>query len=140
VKTTPHRSRGPVFLDSGIFIAFLDRSDHYHSAAVSLFANPPRRWHTSLAVVSETSGWFLHRLGEESARTFRLALDEFPRLELLPIDAAHHRAVVRTLNRFRGRKLTYVDASSLVFLEDRGIKEVWGTDHDLAINGARVVP
>jgi len=60
---------GPVFLDSGIFIAFLDRSDAYHEAAADLFADPPRRWSTSLAVVSETYGWFLHRLGEEAART-----------------------------------------------------------------------
>ena len=129
-----------MFADSGIFIAFLDRSDHYHQAAVRLFSDPPRRWCTSLAVVSETYGWFLHRLGEESARTFRLALDDFPRLELLPLDAAHHQAVSRTLDRFRGRKLTYVDASSLVFLAERRIREVWGTDRDLALDGARVLP
>lgn len=131
---------GPVFLDSGIFIAFLDRSDHLHGAAVRLFTNPPRRWYTSLAVVSETYGWFLHRLGEESARTFRLALGALPRLELLPIDAGHHRAICGMLDTFRGHKLTYVDASSLVFLQDRRIREVWGTDQDLALGGARVVP
>ena len=131
---------GPVFLDSGIFIAFLDRSDHYHLAAVRLFADPPRRWHTSLAVVSETYGWFLHRLGEESARTFRLMLADLPRFELLPLDRAHHHQVDLMLDRFRGHKLTYVDASSLVFLERRRIPEVWGTDQDLALNGARVLP
>jgi predicted nucleic acid-binding protein len=134
------KPRAAVFLDSGIFIAFLDRSDHYHSAAVRLFADPPRRWSTSLAVVSETYGWFRHRLGEEAARAFRLALQDLPHLELLPIDGAHHRATGRMLDRFRGHKLTYVDASSLVFLEDRGIKQVWGTDQDLAIIGARVFP
>ena len=32
---------GPVFLDTGIFIAFLDRSDGYHDAAVRLFSDPP---------------------------------------------------------------------------------------------------
>jgi predicted nucleic acid-binding protein len=131
---------GPVFLDSGIFIAFLDRSVHYHLAAVRLFADPPRRWHTSLAVVSETYGWFLHRLGEESARTFRLMLADLPRFELLPLDRAHHHQVDLMLDRFRGHKLTYVDASSLVFLERRRIPEVWGTDQDLALNGARVLP
>ena len=41
-----------VFLDSGIFIAFLDRSDRFHSAAVELLSDPPRHCHTSLAVVS----------------------------------------------------------------------------------------
>jgi predicted nucleic acid-binding protein len=131
---------GPVFLDSGIFIAFLDRSDHYHHAAAQLFAAPPRRWLTSMAVVSETYGWFLHRLGEEAARTFRQALDALPRLELLPLDGDHHRAVSLKLDHLRGHKLTYVDASTLVFLELKRIREVWGTDQDLAVEGARVVP
>ena len=131
---------GPVFLDTGIFIAFLDRSDQYHQAATRLFADPPRRWFSSLAIVSETYGWFLHRLGEQAARTFRLALADMPHLELLPLDADHHAKVVRTLERFRGHKLTYVDASSLVFLDRLRIGEVWGTDRDLAIECARVVP
>jgi predicted nucleic acid-binding protein len=131
---------GPVFLDSGIFIAFLDRSDHYHSAAARLFSEPPRRWYSSLPIVSETYGWFLHRLGEEAARTFRLALSELPRLELLPLDADHHARVIRKLERLRGHKITYVDASSLVFLERLRIGEVWGTDRDLALEGAHVVP
>lgn len=131
---------GPVFLDSGAFIAFLDRSDEYHAAAVRLFADPPRRWYSSLAVVSETYGWFLHRLGEESARAFRIALNDFPRLRLLSLDDAHHGEVGRKLDRLRGYKLTYVDASSLVFLQARGIRQVWGTDRDLALEGARVVP
>ena len=129
-----------VFLDSGIFIAFLDRSDRFHSAAVELLSDPPRHCHTSLAVVSETYGWFLHRLGEEAARTFRLALADFPWLTLQALDAEHHVAVLRKLERLRGHKLTCVDASSLVFLSHLRIREVWGTDRDLSIEGARVVP
>ena len=131
---------GTVFLDTGIFIAFLDRSDHYHAAAVRLFTHPPRRWYSSLAVVSETYGWFLHRLGEDSAHRFRAALGDLPRLSLLPLDTSHHKAVNRKLEQFRGHKLTYVDASSLVFIQQRRVSEVWGTDADLALEGARVVP
>ena len=133
-------SPGSVYLDSGVFIAFLDRSDHYHAEAVRLFAHPPKRWCTSLAIVSETYGWFLHRLGEDAARIFRLALAEFPRLDLLPIDGSLHQAAGRKLERFRGHKLTYVDACSLALLERLRVREVWGTDHDLALEGARVVP
>ena len=131
---------GPVFLDSGIFIAFLDRSDHYHPEAARLFAAPPRRWYTSLGVVGETYGWFLHRLGEDAARAFRLALADLPRLNLAPIDPRLHEATVRKLERLRGHKLTYVDASSLVLLERLDIREVWGTDSDLSLDGARVIP
>jgi predicted nucleic acid-binding protein len=132
-----------VFLDSGIFVAFLDRSDGHHAAAIQLFGDPPRRWYTSLAVVSETYGWFLHRLGEEAARMFRLALGDLPRLQLLPLTPDHHAAVLENLanlEKLRGRKLTYVDASSLVFLRSLRIPVVWGTDRDLALEGARVVP
>jgi predicted nucleic acid-binding protein len=131
---------GPVFLDSGIFIAFLDRSDQYHAAAVRLFAVPPRRWYCSMPVISESYGWFLHRLGEEAARTFRLFVEALPRLDLLPVDRVHHAAVARKLDRFRGHKLTYVDASTLVFLEIKKIPEVWGTDRDLGLEGARIAP
>jgi predicted nucleic acid-binding protein len=129
-----------VFLDSGIFIAFLDRSDRFHPGAVELFSNPPRRCHTSLAVVAETYGWFLHRLGEEAARAFRVALADFSWLTLQALDTGHHAAVVQKLERLRGHKLTYVDASSLVLLSRLRIRVVWGTDKDLTIEGARVVP
>jgi predicted nucleic acid-binding protein len=129
-----------VFLDSGIFVAFLDRSDRYHAEAAGLFAVPPRRWCTSLAVVAETYGWFLHRLGEDAARTFRLLLADLDKLEMLVIDLDVHEATSRKLERLRGHKLTYVDGSSLVLLERHRIGEVWGTDRDLALEGARILP
>jgi predicted nucleic acid-binding protein len=136
VKTRTNR----VFLDTGIFIAFLDRSDRHHAAAVQLFAHPPSRWCSSLLVVAESYGWFLHRFGEEAARTFRMLLAELPHLVLLPIDRPTHERVGHKLDQLRGHKLTYVDAASLVFLERLGIGEVWGTDPDLSLEGARVVP
>jgi hypothetical protein len=96
--------------------------------------------YTSVPVVSETYSWFLHRLGENAARTFRLLLDDLPSLQLLGADRKHALAVNVTLERLRGTKLTWVDGSSLVFLEQRQIKTVWGTDHHLGIEGARVIP
>jgi hypothetical protein len=101
---------------------------------------PPRRWCTSLAVVAETYGWFLHRLGEDAARTFRLLLADLDKLEMLVIDLDVHEATSRKLERLRGHKLTYVDGSSLVLLERHRIGEVWGTDRDLALEGARILP
>src|SRR5688572_3551785 len=43
----------PVFLDSGILIAFLNAGDQWHEQAVYLFALAKPRWCTSLLVVSE---------------------------------------------------------------------------------------
>jgi hypothetical protein len=48
--------------------------------------------------------------------------------------------VLRKLERFRGHRLTYVDASSLVFRATMAISEVSGADRDLALEGARVIP
>jgi predicted nucleic acid-binding protein len=128
------------FLDTGILIAFLDRTDRYHSDAVGLFAAPPRRWCTSLGVVAEAYGWFLHRLGEDSARRFRLLLADLQGLDLLSIDRGVHDLAVTKLEKLRGHKLTYIDASSLVLIGRHRIDEVWGTDRDLALEGARIVP
>ncbi|HEX5760147.1 MAG TPA: PIN domain-containing protein [Thermoanaerobaculia bacterium] len=129
-----------VFLDSGIFIAFLVRADALHRQAVSLFSRPPAAWLTSVLVLAETYGWFLHRAGEEAARQFRALVGELPGLELVGTDERHHAAVGRKLDAFRGARLTYVDASSLVWLAERKVDTVWGTDHHLALEGARVIP
>ena len=129
-----------VFIDSGAFIAELDRSDALHGDVHALFAGPSVRWSTSVLVVSETYGWFLRRIGEEAARVFRTYVMELRGLELLGADAKHHLSVVAKLERLRGTKLTYVDASSLVWLKAKGIKTVWGTDPHLGIDGAEVAP
>ena len=128
------------FLDSGAFIAFLDRSDRCHEDVKALFSRPPRSWAASLLVVSETYSWMLHRLGEEPARTFLGLLESLPQLQILTPDAAHHAAVLKKLQALRGTKLTYVDASSLVWLQTKKIPKVWGTDHHLGVEGAAVVP
>jgi predicted nucleic acid-binding protein len=132
--------RVEAFLDTGIFIAWLVATDRHHAAAEELLTHPPRSVASSIPVVAEAYGWFLRRFGEHEARLFRLALRELPGLTLLPVDLPHHLAVERKLERFRGQKLTYVDASSLVFLAQHRIKLVWGTDLHLGIEGARVVP
>ena len=129
-----------VFLDSGIFVAFFNRRDQWHEQAVSLFDGPTPFWHTSLLVVSETYSWFLHRLGEGPARDFLRFLSNLPRLTLHEARSDLHRETLRALQRFRGSKLTYVDATGLTLLESRKIKKVWSTDHHLGLTGAQVLP
>jgi predicted nucleic acid-binding protein len=128
------------FLDTGVFIAFMNRRDQWHSRVLPLFEAPPPHWCTSLLVVSESYSWFLHRYGEETARQFRLLLNRLSGLELLETSRAHHRATLSMLDHFRGAQRTYVDASSLAFLKDRKIVEVWATDQHLGLTGARVLP
>jgi len=129
-----------VFLDTGIFIAFLDRSDRWHPEARALFSSPPRSWATSLLVVAEAHGWFLHRMGEEAARRFHELIADMQGLQLLETTRSDHQATLGVLDRLRGAKLTYVDAASLALLEKRRITTVWSTDRHLGLTGVRVVP
>jgi predicted nucleic acid-binding protein len=129
-----------VFLDSGIFIAFLNDRDHWHDQAITLFDGPRTRWSTSYLVLSETYSWFLHRHGEEAARSFRRFADDLDDLRVFEVNRDHHRKVTGMLNRLRGSKLTYVDASSLCFMEQAKIRKVWSTDRHLGLTGADVVP
>lgn len=129
-----------VFLDSGIFIALLNVRDQWHEQAKVLFGFTRPRWRTSYLVVSEAYSWFLHRYGEEAARTLFRFIDNLDGLTIFDANVAHYRKVGRMLDRLRGSKLTYVDASSLCFMEGHKIRKVWSTDHHLGLTGADVLP
>lgn len=133
-------SNRAVFLDSGIFVALLNRRDQWHAAARTLFGGRTPEWCTSFLVISETYSWFLHRFGEEAARSFRQFTENLDGLTIFEATAEHDRAVAKMLDRFRGAKLTYVDASSLCFMEQYTIGKAWSTDHHLAFNGAEIEP
>jgi len=129
-----------VYLDSGIFIALMSARDRWHAQAVALFGGRTPRWSTSILVISETYSWFLQRMGEEPARAFRGLIDNLTGLEILGATREHHAEVARLLDKFRGSKLTYVDASSLVHIVRRKIPRVWSTDRHLGLTGAEVLP
>ena len=61
-------------------------------------------------------------------------------LAVIDVPAALQTEARRMLDRFRGSKLTYVDAVSLALIESRRITEVWGTDQDLTFTGATLRP
>jgi predicted nucleic acid-binding protein len=132
--------KSDVYLDSGIFIAFLNRRDSWHPHAVALFSTTKPRWSTSLLVVAESYSWFLHRMGEEAARSFLALIKRLDGLRLYEANAATHEATLKMLDRYRGTKLTYVDASSLCLLAIHGISTVWATDHHVGLTGAEVLP
>ena len=49
--------RTECYVDTAAFIAFLDRSDSYHSLFKRLFSDPPPLV-TSALVIAEGHGWF----------------------------------------------------------------------------------
>jgi predicted nucleic acid-binding protein len=79
-------------------------------------------------------------MGEEPARLLRGLLRELRGVVLLEATQTLHASTLGILDRLRGCKLTYVDASSIALMQLHGIREVWGTDDHLRLLGARVTP
>ena len=131
---------GKVFLDTGIYIALLNKRDRHHRQAVALFGGLKPDWYTSILVWSEAHSWFLHRHGENAARTFRTLASSLEGLEILGADLSVHEETLQMLDRMRGARLTYVDASSLALMARHEIRTAWSTDYDLSLTGAAVVP
>jgi predicted nucleic acid-binding protein len=129
-----------VFLDSGIFIAALVRRDRFHAQAVKLFGRVGARWTTSVLVVTESYSWFLHRHGEEAAQSLRSFVESLKGVHLFTVTHEDHQRTLGMLDRFRGAKLTYVDASSLALMEQKRIRTLWSTDHHLGLTGADILP
>jgi hypothetical protein len=77
---------------------------------------------------------------EEAAKSFRAFVAALKGLSILPATLDDHARTLRVLDRFRGAKLTYVDAASLGWIEQRKIKTVWSTDHHLGLTGAEILP
>ena len=75
-------SKTEAYVDTSAFIAFLDRSDSYHSIFARLFENPSALYTTSL-VISEGQGWFLRRYDSHRALEFLTFIEDFIPLKIL---------------------------------------------------------
>ena len=129
-----------VFIDSGIFIAYLNRRDRWHQQAIYLFQEKNAMLYTSELVISETYSWFLHQAGEEMARQFRFFIKAIPKLKVLLGSDESYQKTSGVLEKHRGAKVSYVDAASLVLLDSHKIDTVWSTDYHLSLTGRKIKP
>ena len=138
-----HTSRRPTtlkkaYLDTSAFIAFLDRSDSYHSIFRTAFATPPSLI-TSALVIAEAHGWFLRRYDTRRATEFLSFLDALPEITVVPFDGAELAKQRPVLSRFDDQNLTLADAHGLVIMGERKIRTCWSTDRHLALLGAKLI-
>lgn len=72
------------YVDTSAFIAFLDRSDSYHSLFARLFVSPPPLITTTL-VIAEGHGWFLRRYDADRGLQFLSFIEDLPNLAIATI-------------------------------------------------------
>ena len=126
------------YLDTSAFIAFLDRSDSYHSIFRTAFATPPSLV-TSALVIAEAHGWFLRRYDMRRATEFLSFLDALPEVTVVRFDASELAKQRPVLSRFNDQNLTLADAHGLVIMGERKIRSCWSTDRHLALMGAELI-
>jgi predicted nucleic acid-binding protein len=126
------------YLDTSAFIAFLDRSDSYHSTFKTAFATPPGLV-TSALVIAEAHGWFLRRYDTRRATEFLTFLDALPAITVVPFEGAELAKQRPLLSRFHDQNLTLADAHGLVIMGERKIRSCWSTDRHLALMGAELI-
>jgi predicted nucleic acid-binding protein len=126
------------YVDTSALIAFMDRSDSYHSLFKRLFSDPPPLV-TSALVIAEGHGWFLRRYDRRRAIQFLGFTDELAVLTVQPFDVAALSKTERFVRKFADQDLTLADAHGLAVIEERRIASCWSTDRHLGLTGVPLV-
>jgi|SRR5579862_9912309 len=129
---------GPeAYADTSAFIAFLDRSNSFHSRFRRLFAHPPPL-STSVLVVAEGHAWFLRKYDAHRSIQFLNFLGELPNLRIEPFGPESLSPTRRLLAKFADQPLTLADAHGLAIMNQRHIRICWSTDRHLGLTGVKL--
>jgi predicted nucleic acid-binding protein len=124
------------YVDTSGFIAFLDKSDSYHTVFKRLFASPPALV-TSALVIAEGHGWFLRRYDRHRAVQF-LAFIEALTMTVQPFDTGELSRTRRILARFGDQNLTLADTHGLAIMAERRNSICFSTDRHMGLSGVKL--
>lgn len=123
------------YVDTSALIAFLDRSDSYHTVFRRLFSKPPALV-TSALVVAEGHGWFLRRYDQNRAIQFLAFIDALRGMVIRPFDAQELAKAGKVVKKYSDQRLTLADAHGVSIMGERRIARCWSTDRHLGLAGA----
>ncbi len=127
-----------IFIDTGAFIALNDKSDQYHSDAISLakfiVKNNTIKLFTSNLVVAETYTRILYVSKPEIAIKF-LDIVMQTGIVLLYSDAKTEIKSKEYLVKFKNEKISYTDAVSFQLMKENVINKAFAYDHHFSLAG-----
>lgn len=136
-----------IFIDTGAFCAFADRSDSCHVIAVRQFSAILRerlQLITTNFIVDETYTWMRYRLGYRAAAEFlrrlRQSEEKEPRLEITTIGRALEDEAMQMLEKFSDQDLSYTDATSLALIQEKKLKRAFTFDRHFHLLPIEVIP
>ena len=130
-----------IFVDSGAWIAFVDRGDPYHSNAVAIY-NDLVQQRTQLLttdyVIDETATHLRYKVNHSIAVQFLNLIESAKvtgRLTITEIDRDLFQEAERLFRQYDTAKLSFTDCTSFVVCRRRNISEAFAFDQDFTIIG-----
>ena len=131
-------ANGPVFVDSGGWIAYFSRRDDHHDEAERMIRAAVERslpLLTTNLVIAETHRLLLFRAGVAAAARMLDVLERTPHLSTRFATAADHTGARRWIAGKEGRKITLTDAVSFAVMTEVKSRGFIGFDGDFDAAG-----
>ncbi len=127
-----------IFIDTGAWIALLDRRDPYHAAIAALYPLLIERWPvwiTTNLIIGEAYVNIQRRGGYAIAMQFLTMIETAAALQTIYSDLEVERSAREILRRYRDQDFSYVDAVSFAVMRSRNIVNALAFDHHFTTAG-----
>lgn len=136
----------PLFVDTGAFYARADDDDRHHEVATRFFDQVRsgdvvyRPIYTSQAVLSEFATLALYKLGHDVAIRALTAILESASINVVPVGKHAFEAATDRFETYDDQEISFVDHTTSVLADERGVEHVFAFDSDFRTLGFTVVP
>jgi hypothetical protein len=127
------------FVDTGYWLAWLNREDDLHARAHRYDARLPARLVTTEVVLFELGNAMARPPLRARAVTFLARIRANPRIVILPVDATLFQRAVALYAARPDQEWGLVDCASFVVMQDRGIVEALAYDQHFVQAGFRAL-
>ena len=132
-----------LFIDTGALVATnLPRDQFYQRSreAWSQLSDSTVRLYSSDAVFQETMVLLHHRTGPGSAIRWAEVHLQSKLISWLPVDVQVRKASLPWMKKFADQAVSFVDATSFVFMRQENIRHVFGFDRHFVTAGFKLWP
>jgi len=125
-----------IFVDTSFWVALRNRKDPHHAEAEALL-----RLHETAVLITtnhvrgESWTYLRRRAGHRAAVDFLDALEQSPRIRVVPIELMQEEEALGWLRRHDEREYSFVDATSFALMRSRKIREAFAFDGDFTAAG-----
>lgn len=132
-----------IFVDTGAWFALVDRSDGYHSKAVTVYPrllNEFRQLVTTNLVVAESYSLIQRSLGHQAALIFLDKIEASPRILKIYSDHQLETMAKEILRKYADQHFTYTDAVSFAHMRQQDIKQAFSFNRHFTTAGFKLIP